>query len=70
VADPQVTGTVDQGTTTGTTAMTNRNRLDNNFLSVDMDGVLSFRPDLGLCTKHGAQPYSKRMNDVKKVLET
>src|SRR6204780_2264886 len=52
--------------TAGTTAMTNRNRLHNNFLSVDMDGVLSFRPDLGLCTKHGAQPYSKRMRSEER----
>jgi hypothetical protein len=35
-----------------------------------MDGVLSFWPHLGLCTKHGAKTYSNWMSNVKQVLET
>lgn len=54
--------------TTDTAAMASNSRLDNNFFSVDMDGVLSFRPISGLCTKLGAQTYSISMTDVKKVL--
>lgn len=53
----------------GATAMANRSRLDNNLVNVNMDGVLSFRPRLGLCTKHGAKKYSKWMNDVKQEFE-